>query len=811
MFKGLLTWLTVRESVQDECHRLFNQGRFLEVVSILESQKARAGLDAECTELLVRALCSQHAHDRGLSLVQHARQERPSDATLYLLEGICLEGIANGEAALVAYARALALQAALPEAVARSCHLLCQQHRAAEAIDLAELALRTHPGSVDLLFCRANVLFALDRLDEACAGFEGILEADPQHVHALANLAAIAMQRADAAKAEEFLLRALAVEPADFNLRLQWARCQQTSGNSEGALITLRALQDERPDVSEVHRLMGEAHATRQELQEAAGCFAQAALLDVGSFLPYLQLGKVLFEIGNYDQAVKALGKSLKIRVTAEAHRTSGIALLRGFRVQDAVEHLEAALELEPDNADSKMLLSLARGVLQEGSRGASDEYRRILATDPSAHFVHSNLLFNLSFDASCSPEEYLEETRRFGRQLQKDLARTVAELSARRQGAGHPIRIGMVSGDLHMHPVGYFLLGLLQNLDRQRFAPYLYSSSFKEDSLSLKLKSLSASWRNLRFSDDAEAARQIAGDGIDILFDLSGHTGKNRLGIFAIRAAPVQVSWLGYWASTGVENMDCILADPTCVPVEEERFFTERVIRMPVTRLCFGESLADAPKAAPSPWASNGFITFGCFQSLHKVSADVLLAWSRILQDNPTSRLLLRNMQFSDAGVRKTTQERFEAAGLPADRLQLLPPLSREGYLLGYAEIDACLDTFPFPGGTTTCDAMWMGVPTISVRGHNMISRQGEAMLLAAGLGEWVVADTEAYVERAAELCRSAHTLPELRKGMRAKVRSSALFDSQRFARDFGEVIQTLADEARDRSSSVRSAPSSA
>jgi predicted O-linked N-acetylglucosamine transferase (SPINDLY family) len=350
-----------------------------------------------------------------------------------------------------------------------------------------------------------------------------------------------------------------------------------------------------------------------------------------------------------------------------------------------------------------------------------------------------------------------------------------------------------MVSGDLHMHPVGYFLEALLTHLDRHRFSVHIYSNSFKEDQLTLNLKTQCDAWRNLRFSNDAEGAQQIASDEIDVLFDLSGHTGKNRLGVFAIRAAPVQVSWLGYWASTGLETMDYILADPHCLPPEDEAHYSERVLRMPVTRLCFGESLAKAPPPTASPQVANGFLTFGCFQSVHKIGPEVVAAWSAILKRLPAAHLKVRNLQFTDPKVQDSVRAKFQAAGLPSDRVHLLPPLSRDGYLQAYADIDVCLDTFPFPGGTTTCDALWMGVPTVTRRGQNMIGRQGEAMMTAAGLSDWVAHDVASYVEKACAAGTDPSALQQLRRGLRARVKASPLFDGSRFARDFGNVIEEL------------------
>lgn len=778
----------------EEGRRLLKQGRHLEAAHLLKGHVDAGAADHSIVELYAQVLSVQERHEEALELARSLMSRGHTGPTVHVLLGTCLEALGDVEGAIISYRQALESNPRHNEATTRLCRLLCSREEKSEALQIVDDALRLQPRDMDLIFCRGNVKFALGDISGARDDFEAVLEAEPTHRHAMSNLAVVATAQKDLVVAEHWLRKALEQSPEDFDCRLRLAHTLRLCEQLQEAQDLLVQIRQDHPDKAEVHRMLGELYAARQQLPEAATEFGQAALLDVTNPEAYLELGKVFFEIGNYDEAVKALEKSLAIKKSAEAFRISGLALVRSFRVEEAIEQLELANELAPEDPNTLTLLSVARGIRQEGTRGAQDEYRLILQNNPSAHFVHSNLLFDLSFDPSCSPQEYLAESRRFGQQIQKDLAQGVLPNSfGRASRTGARIRLGMVSGDLHMHPVGFFLGALLSHIDRDRFSVYLYSNSFKEDAISARLKSHVDVWRNVRFSDDLKAAQQIASDEVDVLFDLGGHTGKNRLGIFAIRAAPIQVSWLGYWASTGLDTMDYLLADPYCLPVQDEPYYVEKVVRMPVTRLCLGDSLSSAPPPSSSPWSANGYVTFGCAQSLHKISPEVLAAWSAILAELPTSRLRIRNMQFTDQKVRQASLARFEATGLPAERVDLLPPLFREGYLQGYSDIDVCLDTFPFPGGTTTCDAMWMGVPTITQRGENMIGRQGEAMLSAAGLAEWVADDTEAYIKKACGVGADPTDLPELRRSLRARVKVSPLFDGPRFAKDFGAVIDTL------------------
>jgi len=792
--RNFLSRLFSAPSPLEEGRRLLSQGRHLEAEHLLKAQVGKGTADRAVLELYAQVLSSQQRHMEALALTRSLAASGEVEPSVHVLLGTCLEAADDPEGAILSYQQALEKRPGHSEATTRLCRLLCSRGETEQALQIADEALLHEPQEADLIFCRGNVRFALGDATGARRDFEAVLQAQPTHRYAMSNMAVITAEQQEMEEAEQWLRKALQQSPEDFDCRLRLAHHLRLRERVDEAQAILMEMRQENRNSAEVHRMLGELHAARQEFPESATAFAQAALLDISNPAAYLQLGKIFFEFGNYDEAIKALQKSLAIKRSAEAYRMSGVALVRSFRVEEAIEQLELANELKPEDPDTLTLLSVARGIRQEGTHQARDEYREILKVNPSAHFVHSNLLFDLSFDSSCSPQTYLNEARKFGEQVKNDLAKFILpNICVRPAGTDTRIRLGMVSGDMHMHPVGFFLDALLSHIDRGRFSVYLYSNSFKEDALSVRLKSFAETWRNVRFLDDQEAARQIASDEVDVLFDLGGHTGKNRLGIFAIRAAPIQVSWLGYWASTGLDTMDYILADSHCLPAEDEPYFVEKVIRMPETRLCFGNSLANAPLPSFSPWSANGFVTFGCAQSLHKIGPEVLSAWSSILATLPTARLRIRNMQFLDEKVRQASLERLKAAALPAARVDLLPALSREGYLEAYSEIDICLDTFPFPGGTTTCDAIWMGVPTITQRGQNMIGRQGEAMMAAAGLSDWVADDTQAYIQKACSIGADPSGLPALRRGLRARVKASPLFDRPRFAKDFGAVIETL------------------
>lgn len=324
------------------------------------------------------------------------------------------------------------------------------------------------------------------------------------------------------------------------------------------------------------------------------------------------------------------------------------------------------------------------------------------------------------------------------------------------------------------------------------RFAIFAYANYQQHDETSARLQHYCQRWRDVTGLAGDTVCQQIQRDGIDILIDLSGHTRHHRLDIFAQKPAPLQVTWLGYFATTGVAQIDALLADHTGLPEEQQRYFTERIHYLPETRLCF-TAPADAPDVAPAPFLSRGFITFGCFQAVTKINDSVLATWAKILQALPTSRLRVQNKFFDDAAGKQNFLERCIAQGIVPQRLLLVGSMERVDYLAAYGEVDMLLDTFPYPGGTTTCEALWMGVPTVTLAGSTLIARQGASLLTAAGLSEWVTDSIDAYIYTAIHFARAAKHLSYQRQNLRSKMAASALFDASRFARHFEAAMLTL------------------
>jgi protein O-GlcNAc transferase len=521
--------------------------------------------------------------------------------------------------------------------------------------------------------------------------------------------------------------------------------------------------------------------------KDALPALHNAAKLSPNNAEAHSNLGVALQERGQLDDALASYRNALRINPGfVEAHYNLGNALCELGRLEGAVASYRNALKFNPGLA---VIHSNLGAALQELGRikEALSSCRRALELEPGWSVVHSNLLGMLNCTAGHSPSYCLAEAREYGRRVSQKITSRFSSW----QCAVQPkrLRVGLVSGDLHNHPVGYFLESLLAQIDPTRIELIAYPIDNHSDALTNRIKPHFAAWKPLHGLSDADAARLIHADGVHVLLDLSGHTEQNRLPIFAWKPAPVQASWLGYFATTGLAEMDYLLADETGVPEVNRKDFSETLWYLPDTRLCFTAPEVDLPVAS-LPALQNSYLTFGCFQRLTKVNDEVLMAWAKILNALPNARLRWQCKQFDDPGVATQLAERLQRHGIDPARIRMHGALSREAYLKAHAEVDVILDTFPFSGGTTTCEALWMGVPTLTLAGDTLLFRQGESLLTAAGLQDWVATSVAKYVDKAVALNDDLPRLATLRAGLREQVSVSPLFDTQRFARNFEDAL---------------------
>lgn len=554
------------------------------------------------------------------------------------------------------------------------------------------------------------------------------------------------------------------------------------------------------PELADAFYMIGTASKAQGRLDDAIENFNKALELKPDFEIACLDLCHALFQSGKNELAKDTILKGISVSPgLADFHYYLGNLYESEMEYEKAIACYVKALSIQPDFAEVHNNLGEVYRKKGDLDR-AVDCYRQSLSLKPDFAEGHSNLLFTLSFHSKCSPDQYLAEAIRYGNTVMtqaKPYTRWLLHSAGSASADSSHLRVGLVSGDLRAHPVGFFLESILEYLNPARVEVVAYSTQPIEDALTARIKPYFATWRSIVGLNDEAAAKKIHEDGIHILIDLAGHTAHNRLPVFAWKPAPVQVSWLGYFATTGVPGMDYLLADSVSIPASGQEHGTEKVWYLPDFRLCFTPPAASVRLApTPLPAMRSGYITFGCFQNLTKVNDLVLSVWGRIFDALPQARLRLQIKQMNAQTERERLQQRLALAGIAPERVTIECAMPREDYLAAHAEVDIILDTFPFPGGTTTCEGLWMGVPTVTLAGDTLLARQGASLLTCAGLVDWIAWDEDDYVTKAITHASDIHRLAQLRAGLREKVLASPLFDAPRFARNLEKALQGIWQE---------------
>ena len=536
--------------------------------------------------------------------------------------------------------------------------------------------------------------------------------------------------------------------------------------------------------------LLAIACAHQQRFAEAETVWKDLLTLPGQELLVLPNLGRMLEKAGRLSEAEQLLARAVGLAPQDYTARLNLGACLHALgRYAEAREHTQEAARLRPD---------LAQPWFNLGSLWQADDhfaqamtcYDKALDVDPAHQGAISNSLFLQHFMPAIAPAQRLRCASERGGAL----CQGIVPRSHPRTRAPGPLRVGLLSADFRAHSVGWFLAGFLPLLDPAQIRATAFNNGTRSDALTTRLRVACSAWHDIHALGDDAAADLIASQGIDVLVDLSGMTAGHRLGVLARKPAPVQVNWLGYFGTSGLPTMDWVLADPLCLPPGEEALYRERVWRLPHSRFCMAPP-DDAPMVSGLPAQRQGHLTLGSFQELAKLNDSVLSRWSRVLAALPQARLRIQSRRLSKAPDIVRLRERLLSAGIAPDRCDLLPASYRADYLRAHHEIDFILDSFPYTGGTTTTEALWMGVPTLTLARPGMLERQGEAHLRNVGLDDWVTHDEEAFVQRAIH-----HASPEglqalavVRSELRERCRASPLFDNVRFAADWTRALQAM------------------
>lgn len=696
----------------------------------------------------------------------------------------------------------------LPEAEKRYRQILAQQPEHADAnhllgllayqgkfysqaADLIRRAISTDGSRSAYHNSLGLVLKETGATDQSLNSFRRALELDAHNGEALVNLARLNLQLENYDEALNLYGSLLSRQPDNTEALGNMGIVFNTTGQYQEAINCFQKLISIHPTNAEAHSNLGVAYHKSGDQTMAHKAYL-AALSEAPDHLETLiNLGLLFQEMGQLDAAQRHFEKACEVAPnSADAVANLGVVFQLKARPKKSLQVLQEAIELDPGHA--KAHANLGTAYLELGyPQKASDCFQQALNLNPDFPSALSNLILSNLY----LPETTSVHTRDAGRQFD-ELISKVPVTSVSHPNSRDPdrrLKIGFMSSDLRRHAVSSFLETVWQAISSDQYEIYAYATSPDEDDVSQRLKSYVDHWYNLSPLSAAQKADQVRTDQIDILFDLAGHTANNNLETMALKPAPVQIGWIGFSGTTGLSAMDYILGDPWVTPREDEGQYTETVWRLPHCYLSFTPP-DRAIEIAETPALQNGYVTFGCFNNLSKLTAPAISLWSRILNQVPQSQLILKAKQLDDPDFKSHLLGQFDACGLDRNRIQLLQRTSGlDAHLLTYNQIDIALDPFPYCGTTTTCEALWMGVPVLTLEGQSFVSRVGASLLRNAGLEDWIAPDERDYLHKALQFSRDLDSLNAYRQATRANFMSSPAGNARLFASDFENAMRAM------------------
>jgi protein O-GlcNAc transferase len=696
------------------------------------------------------------------------------------------------------YRQVLAAVPAHAEALHMLGLLAAQVGKPEAGLELIERAVALNPGNAVYRGNWAEVLRQARQLPRAEAEFRRALELDPRFGDAYTNFALLLLLQGREREAAEILQAGIGHVPGHGPLYRFLGDALVKLKRFGEALAAYEQAARMLPQVADVRFNMGAMLAELGRCAEAEAAFRAAVALAPEDWDAYEHLAEMMARQERTADAVAVLQQvAARQPQRAKTHYQLGNTLRNIHRVDEAIAAYERCLQITPEDH-----LALANLALAYRDQARLEEsvalHRRALELAPEAAAVHSSLIFTMHLLPHVARGAIELEQAKWNERYEAPLADKIVPHKNERR-ADKRLRVGFVSADWRAHPVGWFMLPLLKNLDREQVEVFCYSVVRVPDALTAALTAAADVWRHATFLDNDELAAQVRADGIDILIDLSNHTIDNRMPLFARKPAPVQMTYLAYCAGTGLRTMHWRLTDPFIDPPPPPGCATEaapapafeRPLRLAETYWCYGAHPA-AGAVTELPALRNGYVTLGSFNYFSKCNDQVLQVWARLLRETAGARLLLH----VPAGSREQyVRQMFEREGVARERLELVPRCRESDYFQHYEKVDVALDPFPWAGGTTTCDALWMGVPVVTLveegAGADTVSRGGLSILTNLGHPEWVAHTEEEYVAKAIALAGDVGRLAELRRGLRPRMQGSVLMDGPRFARRMQEALR--------------------
>jgi len=755
-----------------------NAGRFQEAEAIYRRLIQENPENADAWHLLGVIASQRGDKDTAIELISRATAINPSNPLFYNNLGLVLQKVGRLDEGFEHFRTAVRLMPDYPEAHNNLGNALMKQGRMDEAIECYQKAINLRPDYGDAHNNLGNALMKQGRMDEAIECYQKALHLKPDFDQAQNNLGSALMGQGRLDEAIECYQKAIDLKP---NYPLAY-------NNLGGVLLEQLRLDeaieyyqkaiDLKPDYEDAHNNLGVALMDQGRIDEAIGCYQKAIDLKPDYSEAYNNLGGALKRQGRLDEAIECYRKSIDLETgCGEPYTNPGNALTARDSIDESIEKCHAGLKIKPGFSDA-----------------------------------HSNLLQALLYHAVADARQIFSEHLSWAEQYASALA-SRGQAYCNDPSPDRPLTVGYVSPDFCRHSVAFFMEPVIAAHDRRYFRIICYANVARPDNVTRRFQCLADSWQNIYGMNDEQAARLIRKDGIDILIDLAGHTRKSRILLFARKPAPVQVAYLGYPNTTGLATMDYRLTDSWADPAgQTDEFYTEELVRLPHGFLCY-QPPHDSPDVGSLPALETGRVTFGSFNNRMKITPEAVDLWSAILKAVPNAGLILKSTPLSDKKTCELLKERFLQNGIDPERIELLGHIpSPVDHLKLYNRIDIGLDTFPYNGTTTTCEALWMGVPVIALSGDSHASRVGMSILSNVGLPELIAESAEEYVQKAVQLANDPDRVSNLRANLRPMMAHSPLMDANGFTRSLEKAYREMwhrwigETEARSQKSEVRS-----
>jgi protein O-GlcNAc transferase len=662
-----------------------------------------------------------------------------------------------------------------------------------EAERIYRKILKIQPDNAGVYYELGTVLEARGSLDEAIINYKRAADIDPQFPGSYNNLGNILRKKGQLSESIDYYRKAVELAPDFAGSHYNLAQTLHESGHIEEAVKYYRKAIQINPDLGNAHYNLGNALRDIGQYEEAIDSYRKALQINTDNVDAYNNLGNVLKDTGSPEEAMSCYYKALQIDpAVADTYGNLGSVFIDQGKLSEAESCYQKMLEI--DQNDTYAYNNLGITLQKKGQLDEAQKYfREALKINRDSPLCYSNLLLTMNYSLGHDPSAIFAEHLKFGK-LYDDLFPSAIVTHRNDCSGERRLRVGYVSPDFRRHSVAYFIGPVLSAHNRDKIEVFCYSDVKVPDELTGRIRGDADRWRSIVGMSDEQVAGAIRGDNIDILIDLAGHTASNRMLLFARKPAPVQVSWIGYPATTGLSAMDYKIVDNyTDPPGMTEQFYTERLIRMPDSFLCYLPE-ADSPEVGNLPSLETGNVSFCSFNNFPKMTPEVIGVWIKILKAVPGSHLVLKAKSLSDEETREHALDVFTREGIERHRLRLLSwlPSTRE-HLNLYNQVDIALDTFPYNGTTTTCEALWMGVPVVTLAGDTHASRVGVSLLSNVGLKEFIAHTSEEYVETAVTLAKDRRRLQYLRLNLRDIMGQSPLTNAREFTLHLEDRYRTI------------------